>query len=96
MEMTKEIMIDLLATNDEAVARALVVLKNNNSLNGKGFRPCHVRMGTSMANYYNQRGYLSPKQISYWRILDKNGNMKIAIYWKQLIEAGMEKEEKDT
>ncbi len=102
MEMTKETIINLLATNDKAIVRALVVINNNQTedekinenvrhLNGKGFRPCHARMGTSMANFYNQRGYLSPKQISYWRNLDKNGNMRIAIYWRQLINAAMEK-----
>ena len=102
MELTKETVVNLLATNDKAIARALIVLNNNQTLeeqdnqwtknlNGKGFRPCHARMGTSMAKFFEKTGYLSKKQLDYWRRPDKNGNMKIAIYWRQLIEAAEEK-----
>ena len=102
MELSKEAIVNLLATNDKAVARALVVLNNNQTLdeqeseattnlNGKGFRPCHARMGTSMANFFTKNGFLTKKQVDYWRKCDKNGNMKIAIYWKQLIVAATEK-----
>lgn len=96
--LTKEYIVKLLETNDKAVARALVVLNNNQTTteqrsettinrNGEGFRPCHARMGTSMAEFYQKRGYLSPKQIAYWRMKDKSGAMRIAIYWRQLVEA---------
>lgn len=51
----------------------------------RGFRPCHARMGSSMAEFYNRNGYLSPKQIAYWRVPMKKGGMRIAIYWKQLL-----------
>mgnify|MGYP003348127132 CR=1 FL=1 len=102
MELTKENIVNLLATNDKAIGRALVVLNNNQTadeqingsvthLNGKGFRPCHARMGTSMAKFFMDRGYLSDKQVAYWRKPDAKGNMKIAIYWRQLIEAATEK-----
>jgi len=96
--LTKADIVKLLETNDKAIARALVVLNNNQTVaeqrseatinrNGEGFRPCHARMGTSMAEFYQKRGFLSPKQIAYWRVKDKNGDMRLAIYWRQLAEA---------
>lgn len=99
---TKESIVKLLKTNDKAVARALVVLtarqtsdeqlqENTKYLNGRGFRPCHARMGTSMANFYSRNGYLSPKQIAYWRGKDKSGKMRIEIYAGQLLEVAKEK-----
>jgi hypothetical protein len=56
-----------------------------------GFKPCHARMGTSMAEFYQKYGYLSPKQIAYWRKVDAKGTMRIACYWKQLMEVAAEK-----
>lgn len=96
MELTKENIVNLLKTNDKAIGRALVVLKNRQTYdeqsaqttkhhNNKGFRPCHARMGTSMANFFEKNGYLSPKQIAYWRVEGKEG-MRIGIYSRQLIE----------
>lgn len=93
--------VNLLKTNDKAVARALVVLKNRQTAdeqvqkdskyrNGQGFRPAHARMGTSMAEFYEKHGYLSEKQIAYWRKEGKQG-MRISIYWKQLLAAAHEK-----
>ena len=101
MELTKANIIDLLRTNDKAVARALVVLYNNQTFdekqnqdvkhhNNKGFRPCHGRMGTSMAEQYLRTGRLSPAQIRYWRVTGKEG-MRIGIYTRQLIEAAQKK-----
>lgn len=102
MKLDKSTLSTLLATNDKAVGRALLVLLANQTsdeqsqatvryLNGKGFRPCHAYMGTSMAKFFASRGYLSPKQIAYWRKPMKNGDMKIAIYWKQLADAAAAK-----
>lgn len=99
---TKESIVRLLETNDKAVARALVVLNNRQTfdeqssentkyLNGRGFRPCHARMGTSMANFYTKFGHLTPKQVSYWRHRDATGSMRIGIYWAQLIEEANQK-----
>lgn len=100
--LSKEQIVALLETNDKAVARALVVVNANQTRdeqasedtryrNGEGFRPCHARMGTSMAKFYTARGYLTPKQIAYWRKQDRSGNMRIAIYWRQLAEAAVAK-----
>lgn len=100
--LNKDAIIELLKTNDKAVARALVVLtarqtadeqatENTRYLNGRGFRPCHARMGTSMAKFFERNGYLSPKQLAYWRAHDRSGNMRIGIYWGQLLEEAKEK-----
>lgn len=97
MNLTKNDIIRLLETNDKAIARALVVLKNRQTEdekqsettrheNGRGFQPCHARMGTSMALFYERNGYLSRKQLAYWRRLNSKGSMRIGIYWRQLIE----------
>lgn len=95
--ITKEQIIKLLETNDKAIIRALIVLNNRQTdeekndeativHNGRGFRPCHARMGTSMAKFYNAKQFLTSKQINYWRVPDKNGKMRIAIYAGQLLE----------
>ena len=95
--VTKVKIVQLLKTNDKAVARALVVLNERQTAdeqqkemtryqNGRGFRPCHARMGTSMAQFYLQRNYLTAKQIAYWRMPQKDGKMRIEIYAGQLLE----------
>lgn len=94
--------IELLRTNDKAVARALVVLterqtadeqrsENTKYDNGRGFRPCHARMGTSMSKFFKARGYLTEKQIAYWRVPQKDGKMRIEIYAGQLLDIAQRK-----
>ena len=101
--VTKESIINLLQTNDKAVARALVVLtarqtadeqvsEQTRYLNGRGYRPCHARMGASMSKFFERQGYLTPKQVAYWRMKDKSGAMRIGIYAGQLLEVAKEKE----
>lgn len=96
-EWNKDRIVELLATNDKAVGRALLRLMQNQTSdeqvaedvkyrNFKGFRPCHARMGTSMAKFFRDKGYLSPKQAAYWRVRDKKGNMRIGIYAGQLLK----------
>ena len=105
MSISKESIITLLRTNDKAVIRAIIVLterqtedEQNSEItkyhNGRGFRPCHARMGTSMAKFYQRNQYLSTKQIAYWRALDKTGKMRIEIYAGQLLEVAMAKQSK--
>lgn len=100
--LTKDYIIQLLKTNDKAIARALLVLTARQTederqieatryRNGKGFRPCHAKMGVSMANFFKRNSYLSEKQVSYWRSLQKNGQMRIEIYAGQLLEVALEK-----
>jgi len=95
--VSKEQIVKLLQEDDRAIARALVVLtarqtddeqaaENTRYLNGRGYRPCHARMGTSMSQFFTRRGYLTPKQIAYWRVKEKTGKMRIEIYVGQLLE----------
>jgi len=95
--LTKESIVTLLQNDKRAVARALVVLtarqtadeqatEHTRHLNGRGFRPCHARMGTNMAQFFQRQGYLTDKQIAYWRMKDKSGAMRIGIYAGQLLE----------
>lgn len=100
--MTKQQIIHLLRTNDKAIARALVVLnerqtadeqatENTKYANGQGFRPCHARMGTSMATFYLKNNFLTPKQVAYWRKPMKDGKMRLEIYAGQLLEVAKQK-----
>lgn len=103
--LTREKIVDLLKTNDYAIIRALLALTDRQVSderaqqvtkyrNGMGFRPCHARMGTAMAEFYTKRSYLTEKQISYWRKPDKNGKMRIEIYAGQLLEIAEQKANK--
>jgi hypothetical protein len=90
--------VQLLETNDRAVGRALLVLLSNQTAaevalettnvdNGKGFTGFDGKIGTNMAKFYQRNGYLSPKQIAFWRKRDRRGHMRIGKYWKQLLVA---------
>lgn len=94
--------VQLLQTNDRAVARALVALterqtadeqavKGTRYRNGQGFRPCHARMGTSMAQFFERNGYLTPNQLAYWREAQRDGRTRIEIYANQLLDIAREK-----
>jgi hypothetical protein len=100
--VTRDTVIELLKSNDRAVARALVVLTERQTQdeqrtehtryrNGQGFRPCHARMGTSMSKFYQARGYLTAKQVAYWRAPMRDGKMRIEIYAGQLVEVAQAK-----
>lgn len=93
---------ELLETNDKAVIRALVLLKERQTFdeqqdettryrNGRGFRPCHAKRGVSMAKFFEERGFLTPKQIAYWRVKDVTGTSRLGIYWGQLQEEAIKK-----
>ena len=103
--ITKEQIVKLLATDNRAIVRALIVLNERQTSdeqaaqvtkfeNGRGFRPCHAHMGTSMVEFFQKYKYLSTKQISYWRKENSKGDMRIAIYWRQLMEAAEQKSQK--
>lgn len=106
-QWTKESITKLLEVNDTAVCRALVVLYerqtaseqasfDTHDANGVGFSGAHAEFGTSCAVQYLRKGKLSEKQIAAWRKRTRNGQgpMKIAMYWKQLIQAIEEKNAK--
>lgn len=102
MELTIRNIKNLLATNDRAIGRALVVLKNRQTAderaqeqtkyrNGRGFRPCHARVGVGMAEFFEKRGALTEKQVAYWRTPMADGNSRIEIYARQLLEEAQAK-----
>jgi hypothetical protein len=100
--LNREYIVSLLEKSDKAVCRALVVLNNRQTAdeqnqeitkyrNLQGFRPCHARMGTSMATFYSERGFLSKKQIAWWRHVTPSGKMRIEVYASQLLNIAKEK-----
>lgn len=101
--LNKQAIVEMLRTRDAAIARALVALTARQTAdekvqetvkyqNGEGYRPCHARMGTSMSQFFQQNGYLSSKQVAYWRHLDKNGKMRIEVYANQLLRIAQQKQ----
>jgi hypothetical protein len=103
MQLRGRDIVRLLETNDKAIARALVVLRANQTSdeqktkhtkhkNMTGFRPCDARVGTEMAEFYLDNGYLTPQQIAYWRRPYKKGGIRISIYWRQLLRAAHQKQ----
>ena len=102
MVLTRESIVALLETNDKAVARALVVLYNNQTAdeqetnsthqhNGRGFSGFDADIGTKMAKFYLERGYLTKGQVAVWRKPTKGG-IRIGRYWRQLLAAAEEKQ----
>lgn len=100
--MNKQDIVKLLQTNDKAIARALLVLNERQTLdeqnseatkydNGVGFTGADARMGTSMAQFYAARGYLTDKQLAYWKKPNKNGVWRICKYAQQLLDIANEK-----
>ncbi len=98
VELNRQGITDLLARNDRAVERALLVVFRNQTFdeqqhsdtkyrNNRGFNSPDAKFGCVAAKYLIREGKLEDWQIRYWRKLDNRGNMKIAKYWKQLVEA---------
>jgi hypothetical protein len=105
LNLTGTDIVNLLKTNDAAVERALVRLYHRQTSdeqvdqdvkvrNMRGFRPCHARMGSSMAQQILNGRRLSERQIAYWRVPMKKGGMRIAIYWRQLLAEAHAKAER--
>lgn len=101
-KISREYITHLLRTNDKAVARALVALNKRQTSdeqsdkatrwhNCQGFMPMHARMGTSMAQFYERNGYLSPKQVAYWRRVTPSGKARIEKYVGQLLLIAQER-----
>ena len=91
-----------LLTDDRWLARALVALNERQTWdeqrdeatryhNEQGFTGGHAKRGTSMARFYETRGFLTPKQIAYWRKVTPSGRMRIEIYCGQLLRIAKEK-----
>lgn len=95
---TKEQIIEVLRNNDRAVARALVLLNNRQTseeriqgrvtvADGRGFNAAHAKRGTGMANFYLRTGFLTQRQLAWWRApVTKSGVSRIELYAEQLVE----------
>lgn len=59
--------------------------------NGTGFSGVDGRIGTSMGKFFNERGFLTPKQVAYWMKPMKNGRPRILKYRNQLLEFAKQK-----
>jgi hypothetical protein len=49
-------------------------------------------MGTSMAEFYARRGYLTDKQLAYWKKPNRKGVWRICKYAGQLLDAANAKQ----
>tara|TARA_Y100000593_G_scaffold44225_2_gene84406 strand:+ start:367 stop:663 length:297 start_codon:yes stop_codon:yes gene_type:complete len=85
---TQEAIKELLKTNDKAVARGVVAIYNlqtesekiigeTSEANGVGFNGVDANFMSSIAQFYMQKNWLSPKQIEFAR-------KKLLKYSKQL------------
>ncbi len=99
--ITKDIIIDFLMRPDtigmHAIGRALILLNQRQTIderqdqstkyhNGIGFTEADAKRGTSMANFYADRKFLTEKQLAYWRKPNIKGIPKICKYWEQILE----------
>lgn len=80
-----------------AVGRALLLLNERQTAderiskvvhhhNTRGFSPYDAQMGTDIAEFYFKTGFLTPKQLNYWRKLNVKGISRIGKYWRQILE----------
>lgn len=101
--MNKHYITQLLQNNDKAIIRALIVLNERQTRdeqasedtkynNGVGFTPADAKMGTSMAEFYARRGYLTDKQLAYWKKPNRKGVWRICKYAGQLLDAAIAKQ----
>ena len=101
--MNKHYIAQLLQNNDKAIIRALIVLNERQTQdeqasedtkynNGVGFTPADAKMGTSMAEFYARRGYLTDKQLAYWKKPNRKGVWRICKYAGQLLDAAIAKQ----
>jgi hypothetical protein len=97
MQLSAELIRDRLHNDDRWLARALVALNERQTAdeqrdevtryhNEQGFRPMHAKRGTSMARFYQSRGYLTERQLAWWRARTECGKSRIEIYANQLLK----------
>lgn len=103
MNLTKDAIIQLLATNDHAIARALIVLSEQQTAveltthssvhqNNRGFKQCHAFIGPEMSKNIQKFQRITVGQANYWRQLDSRGHMRIAAYAGQLLKLAIAKQ----
>lgn len=79
----------------QVVGRALLALYSKQTLaeqaaqttyvlNNVGFSGCDAEIGSSHARFYQERGYLTPKQMNVWLKKKANGYCRLSRYHRQL------------
>ena len=102
MTVTAETIREKLATDDRWLGRALMALNARQTHdeqrdevtryhNDAGFTGGHAKRGTSMARFYETRGFLTPRQLAWWRYRTPSGRMRIEIYTQQLLRIAQER-----
>lgn len=100
--LTKDALITKLMTDDRWLGRALVAIAARQTLderqqevtkyhNRQGFRPCHAKRGTNMAAFYQRTGFLTPRQLAWWRASTHKSGPRITVYASQLLKVISEK-----
>lgn len=107
--LTKEAFEALLmedsARGMKAVGRALVALLRRQTIDERtqletryankiGFNAADARAGTGNAEFFMHHGYLTSKQVAFWREADKHGNVRICKYISQLLEVAEQKQKR--
>lgn len=102
--ITREAIQELLRTRDDAVGRALVAITRRQTAdevaaqdtrhqNGRGWQSCHARRGTNMAQFYQRTGFLTARQLAWWRAsATPGGRPRIEIYLGQLMLVAQERQ----
>ena len=94
-ELTKEQLKQRLLTDDKALIAAIIALNNCQtaeelasghtiSKNGMGFRAFDSKVGSGMVKFYQKAGFLTSKQLEYWKKKDSRGKERIVCYLNQL------------
>lgn len=102
--LTKNQLKEKLLNDKNTLIKALIALNNYQTndeqkalttkyLNGAGFRPCHAARGTGMVNFFQQKGFLSEKQIQWWTN-QENRKPRILIYLNQLYKIHLKRYQK--
>jgi hypothetical protein len=100
--LTKDQLIANLMTDDRWLGRALMAIAARQTEderqqeatkyhNNQGFRPCHAKRGTNMAAFYKRTGFLTPRQLAWWRAATHKQGPRIAVYATQLLKVAAEK-----
>lgn len=103
MSVTADMIREKLLTDDRWLCRALVALNKRQTAderreetvkyrNDQGFRPAHAKRGTGMAEFYQRTGFLTAKQLAWWRVRTESGKTRIEIYVTQLCKVAAENE----
>lgn len=105
MELTKDQLKERILKDNKTLIAALIALNNCQTpqersfektieRNGKGFRAFDAKMGSGMVNFFQKNGFLTDKQLGFWRKKDRNGKEKICVYLNQLHEIHLQKQKK--